>query len=581
MNRTPYRAGTIARVRSSASGILKKILGSSAVVILVAATTANAATMDDFARVRRFADAGATEAALATVETLQPKEPQTPGWPAWERLRCELLARLGRHADLLARASAISVDSDTALTTCLLEGARSALVQNDPGGSRALAARLLWQRNPTAAQAQAARLAVIESYVAERRGEDAFRSMLRYQQDYQPLERAVGERFAQALLDLGQDRDALNWLDRSNEITPTRLRLQLRGGALSAEATIKAARAALARKFDPGYWRVIDEAAQRNGNASLHIEALERLLQGEEANDRSGRAAERLWQAYRQTAGDLGNRERLLVGDDSAWADYAARRLGSDPFAARAFYAFLTERAQNPEIKRNAQLQLAYALSSSGLDFAALRLIGQPGMQRDTFDAQTRNVLGTIAAKRNQGRVALELWQGLPAPPGVSNGEWQLTLARMQLRAGNDDASVNTIRRAFSGSIIPPEVVQPGLDLAQEMTDLGKLDSAAAVYSMLVSAANEKQSRAAYFGLARAQELKGDATAAAGSYLAAAFSSTPSVADPMALQARLLAGLNLMRAGFKEDARAQFEWLMKNSKDTALLEAARRGLNRL
>jgi hypothetical protein len=36
-----------------------------------------------------------------------------------------------------------------------------------------------------------------------------------------------------------------------------------------------------------------------------------------------------------------------------------------------------------------------------------------------------------------------------------------------------------------------------------------------------------------------------------------------------------------MRAGFKQDAKAQFEWLVKNSKDTALLEAARRGLNRL
>jgi hypothetical protein len=447
--------------------------------------------------------------------------------------------------------------------------------------ARALAARLLWQRNATPAQAQTARVSVIESYIAERRGEDAFRSMLRYQQDYQPLERPIAERFAEALLDLGQDRDALNWLDRSNDVTPTRLRLQLRGGVSSPEATIKAARAALARNRDPRYWRVIDEAAQRNGNASLHIEALERLLQSEEAKDRSARAAERLWQAYLQTAGDVGNRERLLVGDDGAWADYAARRLGRDPFVARAFYAFLTERTQSPDIKRNAQLQLAYSLGSSGLDSVALRLVGQRGMQRDALDAQTRNVLGTIAAKRNEARLALDLWQGLPAPPGMSNGEWQLTLARMQLRAGNDDASVNTIRRAFGGSSIPSELVQPGLDLAQEMTDLGKLDSAAAVYSMLVSGANEKQGRAAYFGLARVQELKGNAVAAAASYLAAAFSTTPAVVDTMALQARLFAGLNLMRAGFKEDARAQFEWLVKNSKDTALLEAARRGLNRL
>ena len=39
--------------------------------------------------------------------------------------------------------------------------------------------------------------------------------------------------------------------------------------------------------------------------------------------------------------------------------------------------------------------------------------------------------------------------------------------------------------------------------------------------------------------------------------------------------------LNLMRAGLKDDARAQFEWLVKNSKDPALTDAARRGLSRL
>jgi hypothetical protein len=51
--------------------------------------------------------------------------------------------------------------------------------------------------------------------------------------------------------------------------------------------------------------------------------------------------------------------------------------------------------------------------------------------------------------------------------------------------------------------------------------------------------------------------------------------------DPLAYQARLLAALNLMRAGLKDDARAQFQWLLRNSKDPALMEAAKRGLSRL
>jgi len=211
---------SVTRKEQLISGVLKRVLArTTLVVVLAAAIRAGAAPVDDYTRVRRLADAGATEAALASVETLQPKAPRAPGWAAWESLRCELLARLGRHVDLLARASTIPVESDASLATCLVEGARSAIAQNDPMAARALAARLLWQRNATPAQAQTARVSVIESYIAERRGEDAFRSMLRYQQDYQPLERPIAERFAEALLDLGQDRDALNWLDRSNDVT--------------------------------------------------------------------------------------------------------------------------------------------------------------------------------------------------------------------------------------------------------------------------------------------------------------------------------------------------------------------------
>jgi hypothetical protein len=36
-----------------------------------------------------------------------------------------------------------------------------------------------------------------------------------------------------------------------------------------------------------------------------------------------------------------------------------------------------------------------------------------------------------------------------------------------------------------------------------------------------------------------------------------------------------------MRAGLRDDARAQFEWLLKNAKEPAMIEAAKRGLGRL
>jgi hypothetical protein len=113
------------------------------------------------------------------------------------------------------------------------------------------------------------------------------------------------------------------------------------------------------------------------------------------------------------------------------------------------------------------------------------------------------------------------------------------------------------------------------------MLDLRTLDAAQALYEGVAPLANDAQAREALFGLGRVHELKGESPAAAAAYLRSALLVQANAPDALAFQARLLAALNLMRAGLKDDARAQFEWLAKNSKDPVLIEAARRGLSRL
>jgi len=39
--------------------------------------------------------------------------------------------------------------------------------------------------------------------------------------------------------------------------------------------------------------------------------------------------------------------------------------------------------------------------------------------------------------------------------------------------------------------------------------------------------------------------------------------------------------MSLARAGYRDDARAHFQWLLKNSQNPAQIEAARRALSRL
>src|ERR671910_771838 len=71
-----------------------------------------------------------------------------------------------------------------ALRESLLSGMRSAIAAGQPATARAQAARLLWQLDPSPDEARAARLVVIDSYLAEQQGAAAFRAMLRFDQDY-------------------------------------------------------------------------------------------------------------------------------------------------------------------------------------------------------------------------------------------------------------------------------------------------------------------------------------------------------------------------------------------------------------
>jgi hypothetical protein len=203
-------------------------------------------------------------------------------------------------------------------------------------------------------------------------------------------------------------------------------------------------------------------------------------------------------------------------------------------------------------------------------------------VESDALDAQTRYLLGSLAAKRGDATLALKLWKDVAPPTGVDSGEWQLTLARTALQASDAAASAEAIRRLIEGrQTVSADLAQNVLDVAQEMLDLRALDAAQKVYEALVPVTTDLRAREALFGLGRVHELKSEADAAAANYLRSALLIQATAPDNLAFQARLLAALNLMRGGHKDDARAQFEWLLRNSKDAALTEAAKRGLSRL
>lgn len=550
-------------------------------IALICLACAGAASALETAR--DLAATGAPHLALARIEQLQPRDANAPRWADWESLRLDLLVALKRNHEVLKRVAALPEDlPQPSLRRSLIAAARAAVAEGQGAVARTHAARLLWRLDGSADEVRAARLLVIESYVAEREGETAYRAMLRFEQDYRPLERAVAEHFVERLLDLGLGKEAVNWLAVLDDASALKLRLRLTAGLATPDTAIAQARARLVKGGGPAYWQVLADAAEKQGNGALRVEALERLLHHASGDDTQRRRAlaAGLWQSYFTEAQAAANQNRLLTGDDSAWVDYAARRLGANPTQSRALFAQLARGSTARETRQFAQLQLVFSLYQDGLDLAALRLFDDERADPATMDSQTRTLLGSIAESRNAPAAAVRFWQGLATPFNVGAEEWRVRLATMQWRAGAPEAAVGTMRELMKpAQLLPDPVAGRAVALAREMLGAGKPEPAGELLAGLLPLAGRAHERDILYALGGIAESAAQFSRAADYFLRSALAAgTP---DALALQARFAAAVNLARSGHREDARAQFQWLLGNSKDPAQIEAARRELSRL
>lgn len=532
---------------------------------------------------KQLLQSGAPRLALDRVERQQPRETANAQWPEWEMLRLRALFALGRHQELLGRAGAFSGDlPERNRAGALVLAARSALKAGQPALARGFAARALWHSSAVPDEARELRLIVIESYLAEGNGHAGFRAMLRFVQDFHPLEAAIAERFVEGLLALDMPREAANWLARLDEGSPAKQMLRLKAGLIKPDAAIAHARARLAKGDSARHWSVIAEAASRGGKRSVRIEALEELLLRADGRKEISAAAGQLWETYQTSARESANRNHLLVGDDAAWATYAAQRLKPDPFTARAFFAYLAQRARSLEARQAAQLQLVVSLQSSNLGLVALRLFDHSGIELAAIDGQARYHLGSIAEARGEAAISARMWEGLAVPQGATKAEWDIRRALVYWRAADVDNAVKALAAAAGEKqLLSPKAVPNVISLGQEMVAAGKPEVADASLAALSLLAGAEHQRELLMALGRTAEEKAMFARAGGYFLQAALVPDGRSRGATASKARLAAGLNLARAGYKEDARAQFEWVIRHSRDAGEREIARQAQAKL
>jgi len=551
------------------------------VTAVMIAPTAHAA--DELAATRSLAEAGAVRLALRRVDMLQPAAVSAPlakgnasgaGWTEWERLRLQLLLSIGSHEMLLQRVAVMPPGVDAAAVAGFhATAARSALTLGRGAAARDQAARALWAPGSDATRLLELRLLVIRSLVHDRQADEAYRSMLRFQQDYRPLEPAVAMLFVDGLLDLQRVQEAVSWLSLLDERGPTKLRLRLHTGLLSPVDVVAQARAGIARSEDPAWWRVLLEAGEKQPAAVLKIEALEQLL---DRPDASPADAHRLWGEYLTYARSAANAHQLLAGDEASWLDFALKRKEAAPVVARAYLAYLAREGRGESLRRTAQGQLASGLIAARLPRVALQLFDAWPGDPAAFSAETRYSLGGAAEALQQHVRALQYRQGLPAPDGISPAVWDLRIAGLALRAGRGDVVAGNIRSLTSATTpIPAAQLPEWITLAAQLADHGLAAETQLLAGRIAPYADPVQGRMLLVASARALESGNQPLLAAEYQLRLALSASQPDA---AAEARLRAAFNLARGGLHDDARVQFEWLLKNARDPAHIAVARREL---
>ncbi|HSD60931.1 MAG TPA: hypothetical protein VLC55_08760, partial [Burkholderiales bacterium] len=370
------------------------------------------------------------------------------------------------------------------------------------------------------------------------------------------------------------------YLDESD---PVKLLLQVETGLMTPDAAIAKARAALRRSgVAPGYWRVLALAAEKKPDAGLRIEAMEQLLNQPADGRPPGVGASGLWDQYVALGEDIANREQLLRGDDAAWLELAARLLPASPHSARAVLAALSAKAATADARRAALAQILASLQRQKLALAAARLAAESGkFQLRTLDAETRHALGAASLDGGETALAVEFWRGLPVPPNQLPDAWQVRVAAAALKAGLHKEAGEALQPVFAATEpLPPEVQQRVLALAQEASAQGQGAAAEAWLNGLLPLAEPALRREALFGLGRLAEARGDHRAAAGRFMDAALALDLRVPDAAALDARMRAARSLALAGYRRDAKAQWEWVAKNARDKGLQDLARREAER-
>lgn len=547
--------------------------------------------------VRRIARSGAHDLALRLLDRRQAEvEEGSDRWLALERERIELQRARDRWDRVAERLAAFPESAPPpARQWARTMRARALLETGKPREARRLLRDLIWEQPGGPDGLALLRRLVVESYLSEGRPEDAEAAVRRYRQDHG--DSPAGWPALQARLYLQTDRPgpALDILQSAEAPAPWLVWLaELEAERREPAAVMQdAIRYGVNKSRDSDdrrrAWAVAAKAAWAAGNPVAHIAALERCLALTDPGDGNkglfSVTPDRLWRAYLEFGGSLGNALGLVVGEDRTWFVEASNRYDSDPTRARALFVVVALKAWRPEHRREAHRQLASLLAEAPDGGTVLEHLY---LHSDRFEAvaqipdAVRYRLADQVLSRPDIPLASRLMTGLDEPPPeTAPADWHLRRARVLLLGGHPEEGIEALEALMRLEEIGDidRVLQVVFDLQTIERHRAALRFFEAVMGREATPAGQK--REILFWMGDSWKGLDEPVEAARHYLLSAGYEDPFAMDQWAQTARFRAAEQLAEAGLAADARRIYQKLLNATREPARQSVLRNRIQRL
>ncbi len=545
-----------------------------------------------FATVEAFVAGGARSLALRSIEAHQKADMHSESWMRWERLRIRLYRDRGDWSAISARLKVIPASMPSKFRQWLLtEAAQAELNAHRGEAARKHLRQLVWGSGATDKQMAHWRRLIIRSYLIDNKIDDARTALLRYKADYRASSDVWQILHARVLMRAGDYPRAFRLLGDIQTLEARLLRLHaaLKSGIYQPEVVMARARRLAGRpRLEPDQqrrtWLLAAQAARKLKNQHLVTAFLELALNVGLEDNPNGPffpiKADDLWQSYIDLAEVVGNRERLLVGNEAPWLEKAEILAKSDGVSSRAIYGFLALRAGIAIVRGIAHQRLTDALFADGKHTVA-RAIYARSTRFETptvIPDSVRYQLANEALKAHDVRQAAKWMKGLHQPPaGEDVGQWVLRRARTLLYAGDTRPAIDLLRKMLHDrKTLTNDMAKRTIQVLFDLQAVREHTEAYKLMQLVYDRVNKDNlKRELLYWMGESKVALEEYEKASELYLRSATLGQPKGADLWGQSARYQAAEALGKAGLAQDARSIFNGLLRitgDAKRRALIE---------